>query len=359
VRNPLPCFEPLIPSLGSVFDLLKSHTNGNVAYNSLERKMEHVSICKEGTRERVLDEIIQWAEETQCSQICWLHGHAGTGKSTIAQTIAERYDEQNKLAFSYFFSRRNPDHNDMSKFIPTFACQLASVLPSLREPIKNALSHDPLVLTRSPEDVLRRLIIKPFNHISKPSSPMVIVIDGLDEYNQNEGRIPLSDLILLLAGPLLQLPFRLLLTSRPEAYIEAIFSTLSSPPRRIALQDYSASKDIYDYLLSELSKVQMSGRSGSWPSTEVLQRLTDQSEGIFIYASTLVKFIGNEYEDPNEMLQIALNAHKGLDSIYEQVLANAKKYRYIQFEGVNMWYLPGRPSQRNNQLPHTDVSVDQ
>jgi hypothetical protein len=64
----------------------------------------------------------------------------------------------------------------------------------------------------------------------------------------------------------------------------------------------------------------------SWPSNADLDQLAWQSEGIFIYASTLVKFVNDEYDDPQRKLQIALNMHNGLDTLFEQVLGDARRY---------------------------------
>ena len=44
--------------------------------------------CLRGTREVVLDEIESWTTGFNKSPVFWLNGLAGTGKSTIAQTIA-------------------------------------------------------------------------------------------------------------------------------------------------------------------------------------------------------------------------------------------------------------------------------
>ena len=46
--------------------------------------------CLKGTRETVLNEIEAWAKDFKQSPIFWLNGLAGTGKSTIAQTVSER-----------------------------------------------------------------------------------------------------------------------------------------------------------------------------------------------------------------------------------------------------------------------------
>jgi hypothetical protein len=142
----------------------------------------------------------------------------------------------------------------------------------------------------------------------------------------------LKELIQLLVRALPKLPFRLLFTSRPEAYIEAIFANVSphNQIHRITLRDFNAVHDVYDYLHSSLLKVQTAwGLPSSWPSEANLSQLAEKSESIFIYASTLVKFVDDKYDNPQRKLEIALKAHKGLDSLFEQVLGDAKKYRHF------------------------------
>ena len=114
-----PYFKRQCPA--SLFDLLKDHVNLQAAYDSAEREAEQASICKEGTRKQVMNDVIAWAEKVNGRPVCWLRGPAGAGKSTIAHTIAQRYDERKMLGFSFFFSRRNRDRSDATKFFATFA----------------------------------------------------------------------------------------------------------------------------------------------------------------------------------------------------------------------------------------------
>lgn len=88
--------------------MLKDHINPNVTYNSLECENEHVFICHDKTRVKVLGAIKEWAQVQDGPRICWLYGPAGSGKSTITHTIVQQYDKQNKLTFSYFFSLSRP-----------------------------------------------------------------------------------------------------------------------------------------------------------------------------------------------------------------------------------------------------------
>ncbi|KIM80243.1 hypothetical protein PILCRDRAFT_9786 [Piloderma croceum F 1598] len=314
----------------SLFDMLQGHVNLTVAYNSSEREDERLSVCKEDTRKAVLGAIENWAQIKDGPPVCWLYGPAGAGKSTIAHTIAQRYDKRKELAFSYFFSRRNRGRDDMTKFVPTLSYQLAHVLPpSMKKSMQDVLTQDPALLMQLRQTQFTKLIVEPLHSTRTPDSPMIIVVDGLNEYDQGGGKFPLKDLIQLLVQNLSQLPFRLLFTSRPEQYIQTIFTQLPTHICRIALQDFPARDDVFNYLRSELSGVRerrWRDVPQDWPLQSDLQRLAKASEGIFYYASTVVKFVDDEYDDPQRKLQIALRAHTGLDSLFEQVLGDAKRY---------------------------------
>jgi hypothetical protein len=123
----------------------------------------------------------------------------------------------------------------MIKFVPTFPYQLAHFLPSVRDSMTQTL-EDESILTKSRRDRFTNLIVQPVQSIRMPASPMIIVIDGLDEYDTERGNISLKDLVHLF-DHLHVLPFRILfqVTSQPEARIEALFAQISSAAYRIAL----------------------------------------------------------------------------------------------------------------------------
>ena len=70
-----------------------------------------------------------------------------------------------------------------------------------------------------------------------------------------------------------------------------------------------------------------------WPSLGDIESLVKKSQGLFIYASTLVKFVGEmepkdqlDYEVPilpADKLKSAMAQHSGLDGLYHQVLRDA------------------------------------
>jgi hypothetical protein len=94
----------------------------------------------------------------------------------------------------------------------------------------------------------------------------------------------------------------------------------------------SVDEDIRLYLQEKLTAVAKRRShlnvSHPWPCDQDLTFLTKKSSGLFIFASTLARFIGSEYHDPNERLQLIVyppdrtvhEGRAGIDPLYTQVL---------------------------------------
>jgi adenylylsulfate kinase-like enzyme len=88
-------------------------------------------LCLPDTRVQILHQIREWADGNDTRHIFWLNGWAGTGKSTIARTIAREHFDRGKLGASFFFSKGDKDTSHAGKFVTTIARQLAQNVPSL------------------------------------------------------------------------------------------------------------------------------------------------------------------------------------------------------------------------------------
>ncbi|TDL14885.1 hypothetical protein BD410DRAFT_733487, partial [Rickenella mellea] len=148
------------------------------AYNSSQRDFK--TGCLDGTREYPLSAVHKWVQ-SPTPPLFWLNGLAGTGKTTIAHSVAEYYDERGQLGASLFFSRDQQDRRDARQVISTIAYQLGKAYPGVRGPIATAIeNHNPLHSNSLTQ--LRRLIIEPLSTLPHQSSlPTVVVIDALDE----------------------------------------------------------------------------------------------------------------------------------------------------------------------------------
>ena len=174
--------------------------------------------CLRGTREAVLNDIESWTKDFSESPVFWLNGLAGTGKSTIAQTVAERVFADGVLGASFFCSRDFEDRSDLHFIFPTLAFQLAHKYPDFRDHLVSLLQSNPDVVDESLYSQMERLIVEP---LQSADISTVIVVDALDECKDEE---PSSALLSVLGRFVEQIPrVKFFITGRPEPRIKTGF----------------------------------------------------------------------------------------------------------------------------------------
>ena len=82
-------------------------------------------------RVELLGQIDTWASDLGSERIFWLNDMAGTGKSTISRTVAQKFADKGDLGASFFFKWGEGDHGHAEFFITTIAAQLVRKLPTL------------------------------------------------------------------------------------------------------------------------------------------------------------------------------------------------------------------------------------
>ncbi|KAF9471924.1 hypothetical protein BDN70DRAFT_774657, partial [Pholiota conissans] len=260
--------------------------------------------CHPNTRVAVLEYLIGWifGHNDLEALILWLYGPAGAGKSAILQTIAEWCAKNNKLLASFFFGRSDPTRNHIKPLIPTIACQIAIIIPELKPYVEGAIERDPFLLDKSLATQFQLLIVTPLQALAasgnlKPSSPRLIIIDGLDECDDPK----MQDMILRVIANALHsqdFPLIFLIASRPEWNIHDTFSStlLSGLWKSVVLDDtYKPYNDIHLYLTDSFHKIKTTHRyhdsiPEKWPSQSDIDALVKKSSGQFIYASLVVKY---------------------------------------------------------------------
>ena len=292
--------------------------------------------CLKGTRRAVLDEIELWARDPSRPPVYWLNGLAGTGKSTIAQTIAERMFADGRLGGSFFCSRDSADRSNLRLIFPTLAVQLARKYPEFRSTLVPLVRSDPECATESLYSQMRRMIVGP---LKEPAISTVIVIDALDECRDEE---PESGILSVLGQFAFEIPnVKFFLTGRPEPHILRGFSLPEMVEARdvFVLHQVSSSEiegDIRRFFRHWFSDIARRRRGlNDWPTTEQLDRLCERAAGLFVYAMATVKFV-DDYS-PRERLDLLLRspessaregkaklkANTTLDSLYTSILEQA------------------------------------
>src|SRR5205809_921460 len=101
---------------------------------------EHNARCLANTRVELRRQIAEWAEDRNGKPIFWLKGMAGTGKSTIARSVAQSFADQHQLAASFFFKKGEGERGNATKFFTTVATDLIAHIPGLILGIRKAVN---------------------------------------------------------------------------------------------------------------------------------------------------------------------------------------------------------------------------
>ena len=279
---------------------------------------------------------MRWIEEDDfSSSVFWMYGPAGAGKSAIAQTLAELIRASGRNGASFFFSRGKIGRDQAHHLFTTIAYQLAFHNTTFREHLNQILHENPTLPTKPIDIQMQALIVAPLAKLNGLHSVPVIIIDGLDECNGHDAQ----QLILTVIAEALRkshISLRFLVSSRPEAHIRETFDSdqLYTMTRRLFLDEsLNPNKDIEIYLkdgfnrIYEQHKQFMADIEKPWPSDGVIDLLIQKASGQFIYAATVLKFVGEEYYRPNKQLDIVLQptprrstAFPDLDALYTQIL---------------------------------------
>ena len=291
--------------------------------------------CLRGTRNKVLWEIECWLAGEQEQQIFWLNGLAGTGKSTIAQTFAERMFADGKLGASFFCSRDFADRSNLQAIFPTLAFQLAYRHQLFRDRILQVLKACPDVAQESLCSQMEKLIVGP---LKAANIPTLIIIDALDECKDEE---PTSAILSILSRYVNKIPsVKFFITGRPEARIRTGFRLKPLFPITEVLKLHevkpeTVNNDIklfFQTQLTELAKERSDcSLTEDWPSSSEINILCKKAAGFFIYASTAIKFIMSKSHMPTQRLNqitslpqsTSHEGRSGIDILYLQVLKQA------------------------------------
>jgi hypothetical protein len=281
-------------------------------------KLNHIELCQEGTRTNFLRMIRNWAMGKDSKPIFWLGGTAGTGKSTIAKTVAKQLAELGYLGASFFFQTGVDDRTKAKKVIPTFASQMANPkygIPDVRKLITEAIQHDPQGLNSNVKDQWRQFIQEPLSELAESyedDSPRIVVfvIDALDECDSKRDVEDLLDIFLEAQPNSEAIQCRFFLTSRPEYLIRGKIERMETKAHQDAiLHDLFPDQTRHDislYLTTKLTNIQerLSREEfpSDWVTKEAVGKLTNRCNGLFIYAATVVRFLDRVARNPVKKL---------------------------------------------------------
>ncbi|KLJ06195.1 hypothetical protein EMPG_10376 [Blastomyces silverae] len=317
------------------------------AFDSSEAPGETTSLhrtCLQGTRIDTLNLVQRWSNALHDYKgIFWLKGMPGTGKSTIARTVAGKLASEGRLAGSFFFSKRRANLTNAAQLFTTLSSQLTEILPGLRPHVCAAIEKRRDIAGKSLSEQWVHLIFRPLVSLDEtlheglyPPFVLVFVIDALDEC---EGDDDLKEILPLFSQlrDLRIIKLRVFMTSRPEKLLRSRFSRMpdayhhDEDLHKIKPSDIQDDKDDITKLFEhELALMREEiPLQDNWPGKERVKKLILKADGLFIYAATACRFLAAAASEKLADLRLDTilsddgdknSPQRNIDSIYTQIL---------------------------------------
>ncbi|KAF8175117.1 hypothetical protein BJ912DRAFT_909594, partial [Pholiota molesta] len=297
--------------------------------------------CYPHTRVAILSVIMKWLNDPQAQEqfILWLYGPAGSGKTSIGQTIAEACVDEDRLAASFFFGKTAPGRNTPTLFVATLAYQLSRSFPETEDRLLTAIEEDQTIFSRALSKQMQKLVIEPLKIVQPLSPTRCVVIDAIDECGPDgPAQADLLEVLSTAVNELRRIHIKVFITSRFEYEVRRAFSqTLNSLTKALALDEYQPDNDIKTYFLAKFQEIkdqqdaiEPSSLPTPWPNEEDVNYLIDKASGQFIFASTVIKFIDSRHHSPNDRLKAIRNLSylknespfAPLDALYRSILSS-------------------------------------
>ncbi|QRW05994.1 Vegetative incompatibility protein HET-E-1 [Ceratobasidium sp. AG-Ba] len=278
-------------------------------------------------RVAVLQKLHEWSRDIASEKIFWVNGMAGTGKTTIAYSLCEWLETNHKLAASFFCSRQLPECRDANRIVPTIAYQLARFSRPFYHETAEILATNADTHNQTLDKQLSQLLVDPLGRIKHTlPTDLVIVVDALDECTDDAGVARFLSTLLSSAH---ELSMKIFVTSRPNPSILELMQKKQHNDARVEMRLHeldcrTVQNDIRAYLQAQL-KTRMT------LTTEQLGALVQRSGALFIYAATVVRYIGmNDFACCQELLDEVLgseasgnqsnDSNKEIDGLYSSIL---------------------------------------
>ncbi|TCD61634.1 hypothetical protein EIP91_008140 [Steccherinum ochraceum] len=279
--------------------------------------------CLRDTRKKILGKLDSWLLDPKDFRVFWLNGMAGTGKSTIADSLYKAAEQHGAHVAAFFCSRDLDSTRDVFHIIPSLAYQLSVRFGAYRAALVASLKGESYPENFGLQDQIEKLILKPLSTVSVKSSHLIVLLaDAMDEC-QSDGDLirTFVDLLLSHAGDFCEARIKFFLTSRPAHEISQNFK-LDELRRhqRLVLHDadfMDVQHDLDLYVRYQLRGVQMKDPSFTFSQTQVTM-ISKASVPLFIFAATVCAHISGRHAN----LKGRVNYAKRLTQVISQISTN-------------------------------------
>ena len=262
--------------------------------------------CDEDTRIEVLAEIMRWIADTSplSQNFLWLTGDPGCGKSAVTASIARNCKDKGTLWAQFFINRNNVETTDPHSYFPSIARQLVNHSLEVERAIYHALKEKPSLMDSISPDQAAKLFLDAIGVASRldPDKPVVVVIDALDETDRARLKDTATIFSHLFQGLADYRNAKVFISSRTEDDIRNPFARhmKDTHVKHIHLDTAAQSSidDVTTFLRRKVVQIveERDLNWTIWPGEERMAVLGVRASGLFIWASTVAKFLQEQID---------------------------------------------------------------
>lgn len=276
-------------------------------------------------------EFTSWLEGDNGS-ILWIHGKAGSGKSTLIKYITQHLEDttakipQTTVASFFFHWSQDTANTTSGALLQSIIFQILSQVPSAMSDFIPLLSQQRDCYTKPDEPCSKRRpwVSKNLNGLLEESLKkfskthrLCFFIDGLDECRAENS----SDILSFLSSIdsiVLESPIKFCITSRPHRYMEETYRPWH---RKIVLEDENT-VDIQRFVEFGISRLPqfLKRRREKLIVNELVDEIMKRARGVFLWAKAALDLL-NHCKGPTELSESSLFDLPGdLEGLYSIVL---------------------------------------
>lgn len=232
-----------------------------------------------------------------------LYGSPGSGKSSFSAN----YSHYNIRVLGCFFCEWNREYSiNPNRLIRTMAFRLATKLPDYRNLLLRQLEVDVSLDKMNAETLFDFLLITPISNLVDGQREIgIVIVDGLDEAEKN-GENSVAEVFSKCVDYLPRW-IRFIFTSRPERNVKKHFPFCDS------LNIITDMPEQYDDIKSYIVQALKAELNLITNKLEVINKISELCDGIFLYAELLVSEIKNGSVKLSEVSRLP----KGLNAFYQ------------------------------------------
>ncbi len=307
--------------------------------NTIHKPTQPFSICSSQQEQLIIQRMLVWREPGRIFwqgsgngqhleiPVCfWVHGAAGSGKSSLATSVAMML--KGSLGGTFFCKRDLEDQRKAENVIPTLVFRLAKAIPAFGVHVAKVMDREGGVASKAITWQSHELLLDPLRQLedNKDDIPNhLLVVDALDECYPEGERVELITAFCKLhdAAPWL----KILVTSRPYGHIQSAFQKASIQFEHVDMRDLQdTSRDIKVYLencLQKVAETQQREPYSSWISEEEKSTLLAKASNLFVWVSTMYKYLSKARQFKDSLQTILAGkaqTNQDLYSLYSTVL---------------------------------------